>query len=77
MKAPDKDMTAVEKEELIIERLKPGCICKGIKRGKILDAIKGGAKSFKEVAAKSGIGGGSCGAERCGKTVRELLDKEG
>jgi bacterioferritin-associated ferredoxin len=63
----------MEKEELIIERLKPGCICKGIRRGRIMDAIDKGAKSFREIAKKTGIGGGQCGAERCGKTVKELL----
>ena len=68
--------TAAEKEALAIERLKPGCICMGIRIGRIMDAIKDGARSFREIAAKAGIGRGSCGAERCGKKVKELLGKK-
>lgn len=62
-------------EEEIIARLKPGCICKGIKLYKILEAIENGARSYEEVAKVTGIGGGSCKSRRCGEKVAALLAK--
>lgn len=63
-------------EEEIIARLKPGCICKGIKLYKILEAIENGARSYEEVAKVTGIGGGSCKSRRCGEKVAALLAKQ-
>jgi bacterioferritin-associated ferredoxin len=63
-------------EEEILARLKPGCICKGIKLYKIQDAINNGATSYEEIAKTTGIGGGSCNSKRCGTKVRELLEKQ-
>ncbi len=60
-------------EEDNLARLRPGCICKGIRLSRIMEAINQGAASFKEIAEKTGIGGGSCGSKRCGLKVTELL----
>ena len=60
-------------EEEILARLKPGCICKGIKLHKIVTAIEDGATSYEEVAAATGIGGGSCKSKRCRAKVAGLL----
>jgi len=54
-------------------RLKPGCICTGVKLVRILEAIDAGATSFAEIAHMTGIGAGSCGGKRCGRKVAELL----
>ena len=62
-------------EEEILARLKPGCICKGIKLYKIQEAIDNGAVSYEEVARETGIGNGSCKSKRCGAKVAELLLK--
>jgi bacterioferritin-associated ferredoxin len=62
-------------EEDILARLKPGCICKGIKLYKIQEAINNGATSFEEIAKTTGIGAGSCNSKRCGAKVEELLAK--
>ncbi|MCF8055107.1 MAG: (2Fe-2S)-binding protein [Desulfocapsa sp.] len=61
-------------EEEIIARLKPGCICKGIKLYAILQAIEKGAASYEKIAEVTGIGGGSCKSRRCRAKVAELLD---
>ena len=66
-------MTLQQKEELITAKYKPGCICKGIKLAKIMEAINDGAVSFREVAKKTGIGNGSCESKRCGEKVDSLL----
>jgi bacterioferritin-associated ferredoxin len=60
-------------EEEVRARMKPGCICKGIKLYRIIEAMDQGAATFEEVAAITGIGGGSCNSKRCGEKVRELL----
>ncbi len=60
-------------EEEILHRLKPGCICKGIKLYKIEEAINSGASTYQEIAKITGIGGGSCNAKRCGAKVAQLL----
>ncbi len=62
-----------KKEALIKANYQPGCICKGIKLVKIMKAIDGGAKSFKEVAKVTSIGSGSCESKRCGEKVESLL----
>ncbi len=63
-------------EEEILARMKPGCICKGIKLYRILQAIEDGATSFEEVAEKTGIGDGSCNSKRCRQKVAQLLQKK-
>jgi|MTBAKMStandDraft_1061839.scaffolds.fasta_scaffold07328_3 glyoxylase-like metal-dependent hydrolase (beta-lactamase superfamily II) len=64
---PDEDLTA---------RLRPGCICKGIRLHRIIEAIDQGAASFGEIAGKTGIGGGGCKGRRCGEKVKELLRRK-
>lgn len=64
-------------EEEILARLKPGCICKGIKLRLIIQAIENGATGFEQIAQVTGIGGGSCGSKRCGQKVAELLKEMG
>jgi bacterioferritin-associated ferredoxin len=61
-------------EEEVLARLKPGCICKGIKLHVILKAIEDGADSFEEIAKVTSIGGGSCKSRRCRDKVAALLD---
>ncbi|MBU1138033.1 MAG: (2Fe-2S)-binding protein [Proteobacteria bacterium] len=62
-------------EEEILARVKPGCICKGIKLCAIIQAIEDGAKSFEEIARITGIGGGSCKSGRCMEKVSALLEE--
>jgi bacterioferritin-associated ferredoxin len=66
----------MDTEDKILARMKPGCICKGIKLHRILQAIEDGAASFEEVAEMTGIGGGSCDSKRCGQKVATLLQKK-
>lgn len=64
-----------ERDKLIKASLKPGCICKGIRLNKIIEAINKGARSFQKISEMTGIGTGSCRARRCGPKVRGLLKK--
>ncbi len=61
-------------EEELLARMKPGCICKGIKLHTIIQAIEDGARTFEEISRKTGIGGGSCKSRRCGEKVSALLN---
>jgi len=63
----------MQPDERIMARLKPGCICTGIKLIRLLEAIEQGADSFEAVAALTGIGEGDCGGKRCRGKVEELL----
>ncbi|MCP3676177.1 MAG: (2Fe-2S)-binding protein [Deltaproteobacteria bacterium] len=66
---------SLEKREALIKaNYQPGCICKGIKLAKIMKAIDGGARSFKDIAKVTGIGNGSCESKRCGEKVEKLLN---
>ncbi len=63
----------MDADERLRARLQPGCICRGIRLIRILEAIEAGAESFEEIARQTGIGRGSCRGRRCGRRVRELL----
>lgn len=67
----------MQPDEKIMARLKPGCICKGIKLIRLLEAIDQGADSFETVAGMTGIGEGDCGGKRCRAKVEELLADRG
>ncbi|MBF0274667.1 MAG: (2Fe-2S)-binding protein [Nitrospinae bacterium] len=64
----------IDNHEIIKARYKPGCICKGIKLHKILEAVAAGCRSFEEIKSKTNIGNGSCQGRRCGAKVKEILD---
>lgn len=63
-------------EEEIVARMRPGCLCKGIRLHRIIEAIEKGAANFEEVAAITGIGGGPCGSKRCKAKVAALLQEK-
>lgn len=53
------------------------CLCKGITRKTIVDAIKNGAITLDDVAIKTGCGTGACHGTRCDKPVEELIAEFG
>lgn len=66
----------MQPDDRTMARLKPGCICRGIRLHRIIEAIEQGAGSFEEIAKITGIGGGDCKGRRCGKNVAELLQNQ-
>ena len=66
----------MQPDEKIMARFKPGCICKGVKLIRLIEAIEDGATCFENVARKTGIGNGSCGGKRYGVKVAALPGKE-
>lgn len=65
----------MEPDERTMARLKAGCICKGVKLIRLIEAIENGATSFAQVAAATGIGTGPCKGKRCRQKVKELLEQ--
>ena len=63
----------MEPDERTMARLKAGCICKGVKLIRLIEAIENGAMTFEQVAAVTGIGDGPCKGKRCGEKVAALL----
>ncbi len=65
----------MQPDKKTMARLKPGCICHGIKLIRLLEAIEQGADSFAAVAEISGIGNGDCNGKRCRAKVEMLLSE--
>lgn len=59
----------------ILDKLTKVCICKGISRATIKNAIVNGAKTIEEVKKSTGAGSGSCGGKRCTPKIEQLLEE--
>lgn len=72
-------MTAGPKLSLeeIKAKVRVVCICKGVKMGRMCDAIHAGAKTVAEVHKATNSGDGGCGATRCTPVIQELLANGG
>jgi len=57
----------------LMDKLTKVCICKGITRLRIKDAIANGANSLEAVKRATGAGSGSCGGKRCDSKIEGLL----
>ncbi|MBI4489211.1 MAG: (2Fe-2S)-binding protein [Deltaproteobacteria bacterium] len=64
------------REQAIIDAYRPICLCNKIRKGIIVKAIQGGAKTFEMVSRRTGAGTGPCGAARCGPMIRGMLGEE-
>lgn len=64
-------------DDEIRARFRVVCICKGVRLGKIADAIRAGATTFVEVNRAAGSGTGDCGATRCRPVIEEMLRNGG
>ncbi|MDF2908967.1 MAG: hypothetical protein K0R34_4288 [Herbinix sp.] len=58
----------------IMDKMTKVCICKGIPRSTMKNAIKNGARTLAEVQKATGAGSGPCGGRRCTPKILELLD---
>lgn len=66
-----------ELSEQLRDKLTKVCICKGINRKVIKEAIALGAKTVEEVNRATGSGSGGCGGRRCGPKIEVLLQQAG
>ena len=51
------------------------CLCKGVTRGIILDAISKGARSYEDIQEATGAGTGGCKGARCKNKISEILEQ--
>lgn len=68
-----------EKETInieILDKVTKVCICKGISRATMKNAIKNGAKTVAEIQKATGAGSGPCGGRRCTPKLQQLLEKQ-
>lgn len=70
------DVRGPVSEQEVIEGLRPVCICKGIRARVILQVIRSGRSTVKEVQQATGAGSGSCKGDRCTPRIEELLRRE-
>ncbi len=59
----------------LMDKLTKVCICKGIPRSTMKNAIKNGAKTLVEVQKATGAGSGPCGGRRCTPKIMQLLEE--
>jgi NAD(P)H-nitrite reductase large subunit len=63
--------------EEIKSKIQAVCICKGIKMGRICDAIMAGAQTVEAVNKATGSGSGGCQATRCRPVIEKLIASGG
>ncbi|MBC8630450.1 (2Fe-2S)-binding protein [[Eubacterium] tenue] len=51
------------------------CLCKGITKETIVDAIKNGANTVEKVKDATGATAGSCQGARCRETIEKLIQE--
>ncbi len=57
----------------LIDNFKKVCICRSIKAGTIMQAIRGGCLSFEALRRKIGVGTGNCKAKRCRSNIEQRV----
>jgi NAD(P)H-nitrite reductase large subunit len=62
-------------ERHIIESFKMICLCKSIKKGTIMKAIREGCSTVEEVNRKLGSSSGDCRGERCQEKIKALVEE--
>ena len=60
------------KEQWLLQNEKI-CICKGIPRKRVVEAINSGALSLQDINRIVGTGSGDCRGERCGPRIEKML----
>jgi len=59
------------------DKLTKVCLCKGISRATIKQAIENGADTLEKLKKATGAGTGGCGGRRCTPKLEELLREAG
>jgi bacterioferritin-associated ferredoxin len=62
-------------EQEILDRLKPICLCQGIRKSVFLKHIAAGITTVAGLKKASGAGNGSCGGERCTVRIAQMLEE--
>jgi len=63
----------LETKKQLIDSFKKVCICRSIKAGTIMAAIKEGSLTFEALRKKIGVGTGNCKAKRCRPNIESRI----
>ncbi|MZG30652.1 MAG: (2Fe-2S)-binding protein [Nitrospinae bacterium] len=63
----------LETKKQFLDNLKKVCLCRSIKAGTIMAAIKGGTLTFEGLRKELGVGTGNCKAKRCRSKIEERI----
>ncbi|GJL78845.1 MAG: (2Fe-2S)-binding protein [Nitrospinaceae bacterium] len=57
----------------LIDSFKKVCICRNVKAGTIMTALRQGTLSFEALRRKIGVGTGNCKAKRCRTPIEKRI----
>ena len=63
----------LETNKQLIDSYKKVCICRSIKAGTIMAAIREGSLTFEALRKKIGVGTGNCKAKRCRLNIENRI----
>ena len=63
----------MEKKQQLLDNLKKVCLCRSIKAGTIMTAIRGGTMTFEALRRELGVGTGNCKAKRCRTKIEDRI----
>jgi bacterioferritin-associated ferredoxin len=63
----------LESKKQILENLRKVCLCRSIKAGTIMTAIRGGTLTFEALRRELGVGTGNCKAKRCRPKIEQRI----
>ena len=63
----------METKKEFLDNLKKVCLCRSIKAGTIMNAIRGGILTFEGLRRELGVGTGNCKAKRCRSKIEERI----
>jgi bacterioferritin-associated ferredoxin len=63
----------LETKKQLLDNLKKVCICRSIKAGTIMTAIREGSLTFEALRRAIGVGTGNCKAKRCRSKIEERI----
>ena len=61
------------KKKDLIDSFKKVCLCRSIKAGTIMAAIREGSMTFESLRKNIGVGTGNCKAKRCRAKIEERI----
>lgn len=68
-----KELLALSSQKELIDSFKKVCICRNIKAGTIMAALRQGTLSFEALRRKIGVGTGNCKAKRCRTPIEKRI----
>lgn len=64
---------ALSSQKELIDSFKKVCICRNVKAGTIMTALRQGTLSFEALRRKIGVGTGNCKAKRCRTPIEKRI----